>query len=152
MDILIKPYRAENFFAVSELFRNTILNIDVRDYSPLQLQAWVQRSQCLQTRQNALISQRTVVAEHGDMLVGFGSIDKNGYFDLLYVKKDFQRRGIATALCDELEKGFRSITAHASVSSKPFFEQRGYVTERAQEVNCGGVFLCNYVMKKDFTH
>ena len=63
--------------------------------------------------------------------------------------KDFQGRGIASALCDRLEKGAEGkIVTHASVTAKPFFERRGYRAVREQRVERNGVFLTNYVMEK----
>lgn len=151
MEIILKPYRAEDFAAVAALFCQTISSVNARDYSPFQCDAWVRRSQGLLKRKDALMTQRTILAEHRNLLVGFGSIDATGYLDLLYVHKDCLRRGIATTLCDELEKNFSVVTTHASVTAKPFFEQRGYLTEQKQEIDCGGVRLCNFVMKKEFT-
>ena len=74
-------------------------------------------------------------------------MDKSGCLDLLYVHKDFQRQGIATALCDELEKGFTVIKTYASVTAKPFFEKRGYKTIKEQEVERLGIKLKNFEMR-----
>ena len=35
---------------------------------------------------------------------GFADMDADGYLDRLYVHKDYQGRGVATALCDALEQ------------------------------------------------
>lgn len=61
------------------------------------------------------------------VIVGFGDMSPNGYPDRLYVHRDFQRRGTARAICDELERfaGGR-VTTHASITAKPFFLNRGY--------------------------
>lgn len=150
MKTTILPYRAEDFSAVSELFCETISTVNAGDYSPLQCKAWIERSQGLLTRKDTLLRQRTLLAKRNALLVGFGSIDGNGYLDLLYVRKDFLRGGIASALCDELEKGFLSVETHASMTAKPFFETRGYATVCAQEIHCNGVALKNFVMRKRF--
>ena len=82
------------------------------------------------------------------VIVGFGSIDKSGCLDLLFVHKDYQKQGIATALCNELEKGFPVIYTFASVTAKPFFESRGYVVVKEQEAERSGIRLKNFEMKK----
>ena len=90
----------------------------------------------------------TLVAVEGDRIVGFGDIDESGYLDRLYVHKDYQGRGAATAICDKLEKAFGTITAHVSITARPFFERRGYQVVKEQRVVRRGVSLTNYVMEK----
>ena len=47
-------------------------------------------------------------------LVGFGDIDKTGYLDRLFVHADYQKKGIATAICNRLEQAVRgNITTNA---------------------------------------
>ena len=91
----------------------------------------------------------TLVAVSEGILVGFGDIDEKGYLDRLFVHKDYQKKGIATAICDRLENAVNcDITTHASITAKPFFEKRGYVLVKEQQVERRGVLLKNYVMKK----
>ena len=82
------------------------------------------------------------------MIIGFGDIDANGYLDRLYVHHKYQRRGVASALCDILEFAVdaEKIVVHASVTAKPFFERRGYKVLRKQLVDRMGVMLPNYLM------
>lgn len=58
--------------------------------------------------------------------------------------------GVASAICNKLEgsvKG-KSITTHASITAKPFFQQRGYRVVKEQKVIRQGIALMNYVMEK----
>ncbi len=96
----------------------------------------------------SFLEHKTLVAVEKDVIVGFGDIGNTGYLDRLFVHKDYQRHGIATALCDQLECGFDMITTHASITAKPFFESRGYKVIKGQQVERQGIFLTNYVMKK----
>ena len=41
------------------------------------------------------------------LIIGFGDMDNTGYLDRLYVHKDYQGKGVATAICDRLEEDFR---------------------------------------------
>lgn len=77
-------------------------------------------------------------------------MDESGYLDRLYVHKDYQRQGIATAICDALEgaSSAEKFVTHASITAKPFFEQRGYMALKEQQVERRGVLLTNYVMEK----
>ena len=93
---------------------------------------------------------KTVVAVEDSTIVGFGDMDSSGYLDRLYVHKDYQRRGIASAICDALEASVpgKSITTHASITAKPFFLQRGYREVKEQTVVRQGISLTNFVMQK----
>ena len=86
----------------------------------------------------------------GGIIAGFGDIDKTGYLDRLYVHKDYQSQGIATAICDKLEHAFEvsKITTHASITAKPFFLHRGYNIIKEQQVIRSNIPLTNYIMKK----
>lgn len=147
-NIHIRKYNDNDFAAVSELFFDTVHTVNAADYTAEQLFAWAPDARALQTRRADLLLQKTLIAETDGNISGFGSIDKLGYLDLLFVRKNFLRRGVATALCAELEKDFAVIHTHASVTAKPFFEKRGYVVISEQEVERRGIQLINYAMLK----
>jgi acetyltransferase, GNAT family len=76
-----------------------------------------------------------------------------GYLDRLYVHKDHQGIGIATALYEKLEASVESatVTTHAFITARPFFEDRGYVVKKEQQVERQGILLTNYVMEKQIS-
>lgn len=120
------------------------------DYTKIQLDVWAPKKRDLKAWNASFLRHRTVVAELGGQIVGFGDMDKTGYLDRLYVHRDFQGRHIATAICDELERqsGVHRFETYASITARPFFELRGYEVIREQEVKRSGVTLRNYVMCK----
>ena len=65
----------------------------------------------------------------------------------LPVKKGKQS---STALCEKLENAVATteIVTHASITAKPFFEKRGYVMLKEQQVFRKGIALTNYIMEK----
>ena len=64
----------------------------------------------------------SIVAVDDEIIVGFGDIDETGYLDRLYVHVDYQGKGIATSICNQLEQAVKGdITTHASITAKPFF-------------------------------
>ena len=115
-----------------------------------QLNAWATGKVDLTEWDASFLRHKTVVAVEGAAIVGFGDMDCSGYLDRLYVHKDCQRRGIASAICDALEMSApgRRITTHASIAAKPFFLHRGYHVVKEQEVMRHGVVLTNFVMEK----
>ncbi|MCP8855721.1 MULTISPECIES: GNAT family N-acetyltransferase [Latilactobacillus] len=83
-------------------------------------------------------------------MIGFGDIDQAGYLDRLFVHADYQRRGVATAICHQLEQAVAGrVITHASITARPFFESRGYQVIREQQVARQGVLLTNFVMEKE---
>ena len=92
----------------------------------------------------SFLEHTTLVAVEGETIVGFADLAADGYLDRLYVHRDWQRRGVASALCDALP-GAR--VTHASLIARPFFERRGWRVVREQQVERHGVLLTNFVME-----
>ncbi|WP_055072113.1 GNAT family N-acetyltransferase [Clostridium massiliamazoniense] len=148
--MIIRNYNSEDCNNLAELFYNTVHSVNAKDYSEEQLNVWATEKLDLDQWNNSFLEHFTVVAVEDDIIVGFGDIDKTGYLDRLFVHKDYQRRGIATAICNELEKVINrsKITTHASITARPFFEKRGYKVIKEQEVERRGIVLKNYFMEK----
>lgn len=148
--MFIRKYRTADCKHLAELFYQTVHTVNAKDYTDEQLDVWATGNVNLEEWNKSFSEHYTIVAVKNDIIVGFGDIDKLGYIDKLFVHKDYQRQGIASAICDELEQAVKvnKIIAHASITAKPFFEQRGYKVIREQQVIRGGIFLNNYVMEK----
>jgi len=146
--MILRQYKNEDCDIVSKLFYETVHSVNAKAYTAEQLSVWANNADSLKSRRNDLLKQYTLIAEISGIIVGFGSINKSGYFDLLFVHKDYQNQGVATALCNELETGYSVIKTYASITAKPFFEKRGYVVVKEQEVERSGVKLKNYEMQK----
>lgn len=147
----IRRYEPEDLGQITALFYDTVHTVNAADYSPEQLDAWADGALDLDRWNGSLLAHHSLVAVEGrDLIVGFGDIDGTGYLDRLYVHKDRQGLGIATALCDRLERAVDApvITTHASITARPFFEGRGYRVLREQRVERHGVQMTNYVMEK----
>lgn len=147
----IRMYRASDCKELIELFYNTVHSVNAKDYSKEQLNVWATGHEDLK-KWNVLFQKHlSIVAVEDGVIVGFGDMDKKlAYLDHLFVHKDYQKRGIATAICDKLEQLVNGdITVHASITARPFFEKRGYKVVKEQLVEREGVFLTNYVMVKN---
>ena len=143
-------YRSEDCAALAELFYETVHTVNARDYTPLQLDAWATGEVDLDAWDRSFREHDTVIAEQDGSIVGFGDMDAAGYLDRLYVHKDCQGWGIASAICAHLESrsAAKEYITHASLTARPFFEQRGWQAVREQEVERWGVRLKNVVMHK----
>ncbi len=146
----IRKCRQSDCKAITELFYNTVHTVNAKDYTKEQLDVWATGRFDLEEWNRSFTEHYGIVAVENEIIVGFGDIEKNGYLNRLYVHKDFQGKGIATAICNDLEQAVTgTITVHASITAKPFFEKRGYGVIKEQKVERGGIFLTNYIMKKE---
>ena len=148
--MFIRKYESTDCKELAELFYNTVHTINAKDYTKEQLDAWASGQGDLEKWDQSFQEHFTVVAVENGIIVGFGDIDTTGYLDRLYIHKNNQRKGIATAICDQLESKVQGkIVTHASVTAKPFFEKRGYKVLKEQQVVRKEIFLKNYVMEKN---
>ena len=145
----LREYIPSDCAQLAELFYQTVHSVNAKDYTKEQLDAWATGEVDLQAWDASFRAHKTIVAVKNGEIVGFGDMDETGYLDRLYVRKDYQRQGIASAICDELERfaAGKTITTHASITAKPFFQHRGYRVVRKQEVIRRGVALTNLVME-----
>ncbi len=152
-NIILRSYCPADLDTIERLFYETVHTVNAADYSPEQLDAWAP-GQIDRPRWDCSLQEHfTRVALIGDQIAGFGDIAADGYLDRLYVHRDFQRCGVASAICDALENyarslGLTAVTTHASVTARPFFEKRGYRVLRERQVRRAGVILINYRMER----
>ena len=143
-------YKPSDCKYITELFYNTVHIVNAKDYTKEQLNAWATGNVDLGKWNQSFLEHYTFVAVEENIIVGFGDIDKSGYLDRLFVHKDYQHKGIATVICDELENVVDApkIQTHASITAKPFFEKRGYKVISEQQVERQGIYFINYIMEK----
>lgn len=148
--MVIREYKNSDCKEVSELFYDTVHTINAKDYTKEQLDVWATNEIDLEKFNKSLIEHYSLVAVENKIIVGFGDIDETGYLDRLFVHKDYQNRGVATAICDRLEQKMLKgkVIAHSSITAKPFFEKRGYKVIKEQQVERKGFLLTNYIMEK----
>ena len=151
MKMFIREYEEKDCKEITELFYNTVHTVNAKDYTAEELDAWTGRSVDYNKWNRSLKEHFTLVAVEDGVITGFGDIDSTGYLDRLYVHRDYQGRGTASALCDRLEKHINGdITVHSSLTAKPFFERRGYCVIKEQQVLKNEVLLTNFVMLKKY--
>lgn len=147
----IRTYRSEDCKEMAELFYHTVHTVNAKDYPAEQLDVWATGQVDLERWDRSFREHFSLVAVEDERIVGFGDIDETGYLDRLYVHADYQERGIATAICDRLESEISgTVTTHASITARPFFESRGYRVIKEQQVERQGIFLKNFVMEKSY--
>lgn len=146
---MIREYHPEDCKELAELFYDTVHSVNEKDYTKEQLDAWATGSANLEKWNQTLLEHHSVVAKENDLIIGFGDIDETGYLNRLFIHKDYQGQGVATAICNQLEQKIQGkIITHASITARPFFEKRGYQLMKEQQVERQAVVLKNFVMEK----
>lgn len=136
------------------LFRDTVLTVNRRDYAAEEVAEWASCGEAAGRWEELLSRQRCLVAEIPEGgLAGFVSVDGTGYVDMLYVHRDLQRCGVATALYAEAERFARAagavrMTSEVSETARGFFERMGFAVDRRQQRRAGRLWLVNYRMSK----
>ena len=117
---------------LKELFRNTVLTINRRDYTAEEVADWASCAEKPGRWEELLATLHFIAATDAEgRIVGFTSIRNDGYLHSMFIHKDHQGEGIATALLQRIEAyatehGIREITSEVSITARPFFERRGY--------------------------
>ncbi|MCC4422454.1 GNAT family N-acetyltransferase [Limosilactobacillus reuteri] len=103
-NVKLRSYQTHDCMDIIALFYQTVHRINKADYTEQQLNVWVTGNEDPIKWDRSLSSHYAIVAIVNDQIVGFGDIDQTGYLDRLFVHSDFQRQGIATAICNALEE------------------------------------------------
>lgn len=148
--MLLRNYNSTDCPEMAQLFYDTVHFVNIGDYTQEEVDVWADGNVNLAGWDASLQEHDTVIAVEGTQIVGFGDMDSTGYLDRLYIHKDYQKQGIATAICNQLEQNSDAelFITHASITAKPFFENRGYIVIKEQQVERKGILLTNYVMEK----
>ena len=99
------------------------------------------------------VNKKVLVALEKGKLVGFISLERNGYINRLYTHKDFLHRGIASALFKKaeswaMENGICELSLDSSKTAEGFYLKMGFKKSGISTLSRGGVVLRNTVMKK----
>ena len=153
-NFIIRAALQSDAVELKNLFQNTVLAINRRDYSQAEVEDWASGGDDLSNIENMIKTHYFIVAVNQQSeIVGFSSITSQGYLHSMFVHKDFQGEGIATMLLNEIEQyaitnGIMRITSEVSLTARPFFEKKGYIVEEEQKRKANQLSLTNFWMAK----
>ena len=155
--MIIMKFKESDTEEIVALFYETVHSVNLKDYAKKQLDAWApkeERELKINTWRESLGKNITFVAKIDDKIVGFSDMTYTGHLDRLYVHKDYQGQGVATALVHNLEAEAKKlnllkIDTDASITAKAFFEHRGYHLIYSQTVERRGITMTNFKMIKE---
>ena len=150
----IHPLTELDIPEMRELFRTTVLTVNSKDYTKEEVEDWTSCGDSVAHWKNLLAKNDYVGAIDGQgKIIGFSSMNAEGYLHSMFVHKDQQGKGVATLLLSEVEKIAREYDVHkinveASITARPFFEKHGYKVVKEQKAKANRLWLTNYVMEK----
>ena len=106
MHIEVRGATAGDASAVADMFYNTVLNVNVGDYSVAQVEAWAGPAPDPEMWERRIAeddARNMFVATKEDRVVGFAELEEDGHVDTLFVHHQYQGCGIASALLDRIE-------------------------------------------------
>ena len=138
---------------ITEIFRDTIRTVNIKDYSREQIEVWASGAEDLKKWQDRIRKFYFLVAEINGQIVGFSYLKNGNYLDGLFVHKDFQRQTIASKLLRIMESqvsinGFDTIRSDVSITALPFFDSHFYEVEKKQKKMVKGIVFENYMVYK----
>jgi putative acetyltransferase len=151
--LTIRAFQPADALEIMRLFRDTVHNVNSRDYTPEQVEAWAPALMDEPRWHERLRANFTYVAEADGQIVGFSELERSGRIGTLYVHHRWQAQGIASRLLSEMETraralGARRLTVEASLTAYGFFQRRGFKLVRSRDVDLNGVSLRNFVMER----
>lgn len=150
----IRPLEEKDIHDMQNIFHSTVLNVNIKDYTKEEVEDWASCGNDMEHWKEILFNNQFIGAfNEQSCLIGYSSMNKNGYMHSMFVHKDWQGKGIATLLLSEVEKIARQykvkeITSEVSKTARPFFEHKGYVAECEQKQQANRLKLTNYKMRK----
>lgn len=149
----LRPFLAADVPILAAIFIAAIEELTTEDYSEAQREAWASAADDEEQFGKRLASELTLVATLQNSPVGFASLKGADHIDMLYVHPGAAGQGVASVLCDAVEKlaggrGAKTLTVDASDNAQEFFVKRGYGAKQRNTVTVNGEWLANTTMQK----
>jgi putative acetyltransferase len=149
----LRPYLVSDLPLLAEIRFAAIEELTLVDYDYAQRRAWASSADDDEEFAQSLEKGLTIVALIGGGPVCFIALQGGGLIDQLYVHPAVARTGVASALCDAIEKlaaarGTATLVTDASDTAKPLFETRGYQAMHRNTIEIDGEYLGNTRMTK----
>jgi putative acetyltransferase len=149
----LRPFLPADTPMLAAIFAVAIQDLTGDDYSEAQQDAWASVADDEAAFGVRLAGELTLVATIQSSPVGFAALKGKDEIDMLYVHPSVAGHGVASMLCDALEKlagsrGVTKLTVDASDTASEFFRKRGYVAQQRNSVTINGEWLANTTMQK----
>lgn len=154
----LRRYRIEDTEGLQYIYYNTIHNVNKRDYTPEELEAWAPSGPYTGEKKQKDILRFTkinpfVVAEN-DVPLGFAELEEKGHINCFFVHHEHGGRGIGSMLLNACEQeakrmGYTRMFAEVSITAKPFFIKKGFRVVKPILCDIQGLNMKYYDMEKE---
>ncbi|MGB0867898.1 MAG: GNAT family N-acetyltransferase [Granulosicoccaceae bacterium] len=153
--MIVRCFEPSDAAALWSVFFHTIRQVNVRDYSQAQVEAWAAEGVKPEYWAEKMRSMNPYVACVDQRIVGYADLQPDGLIDHFFCHHAFQGCGVGRALMERilLEAQGRSLErcySHVSITARPFFAHFGFALVREQRVDIGEQKLTNFLMEKRF--
>ena len=95
----IRPLEEEDIPEMRELFHTTVLTVNSKDYTKEEVEDWASCGDSVEHWKELFAKNNYIGAldEQGN-IIGFSSMNAEGYLHSMFVHKDWQGKGVATLL------------------------------------------------------
>lgn len=144
----IREASLEDLDNLLKLFVESIKATCSSDYNPAQIQAWTASVNDRKKWELKIQQQYFILAVLSSEIVGFASLREDDYLDMMYISHSYQGAGIAKKLLSHIIKMSKgsTISTHASLTARPFFERQGFHMIKENRFKLRGVEMSNYFM------
>ncbi len=147
----VRKYSEEDAEQKRRLHLKTIREVNARDYSDNQIEAWTTFDE-----ENSVEKDTTErwVAEEEGKIVGFADyIPGKARITGIYVHPDFLRQGIGSKLLEKVvedarRKGIEELRCESSVTAKDFYSENGFEVVKEVVHETSGEELEAFEMKR----
>ncbi|EEA93365.1 GNAT family N-acetyltransferase [Pseudovibrio sp. JE062] len=156
MSVMIRPLEITDAPHCAQIYYDAIM-IGAKDYyTTEQLNAWAGPQPNPEGWTKNLDGMTGFVAIKEDAVIGFMTIDMEGYIKFAFVSPFESRNGVATAIYNALlnwaiERNISALSSDISLAAKPFFLRQDWQVVRQQAPVCRGITLTNFHMTKALT-
>jgi putative acetyltransferase len=151
--IQIRNYKESDAAKLWELFYHTVRNVNIRDYSLAQVEAWAPdefNPEIWQQKMNLILP---FIAEIDGEIVGYTDLQENGLIDHFFCHHQYLGKGIGRSLMEHVFKvgksrGITRFYSEVSMTARPFYERLGFHIVKEQIIEIRRQKLRNFVMEK----
>ena len=143
--VTLRTALPDDFDTLGDVMFDAIHNGPTK-YTDAQSKAWAPAPRSGADWAERLSGKALILAERGEVVLGFMSIEPGGYVDFAYIRPQAQGSGLFRRLFNHVRaraetEGEPALSTHASLMAQPAFAAMGFQIDFHETVEVGGQML-----------